>query len=57
MAEKKYKPFYANVVLGARCAKCGRDFTKRHPKDDETLCEECRKERACQLGMAKKTDM
>lgn len=45
MAEKKYKPFYADVILGARCARCGKDFTKRHPKDDETLCEECRKAR------------
>lgn len=41
--EKKYKPFIADVILGARCKRCGRDFTKSHPEAPQTLCEKCRK--------------
>lgn len=38
------------------CAKCGKMFTARHVVDDETLCEQCRKERNDRLCMERRSD-
>jgi len=41
--EKKYEPFIVKPILSRKCAVCGKWFDLCHPKDDRTLCEECRK--------------
>lgn len=43
--EKGYKPFIVKPTLTRTCERCGKHFTVGHPKDPETLCEECRKAR------------